>query len=124
MTGIPSDPLPLEGEQSLDRFCARALTLGRSRNASATISKIELLKDMRTTDDYWRHEFLVFTIHPPDHEDSIVVYFERGLANDGTWLDFLKFVWAGMKGDPSDLLTCYTAGSREDQERRSWATSS
>ncbi|KAF4613057.1 hypothetical protein D9613_010705 [Agrocybe pediades] len=123
MSSATPDPLPLGGEQTLDQFCTRALKSSRSNNAASIISKIELLKDVRTRDDHWRHECLVFTVHSPQSDHKIAIYFERGLDNDGTWSDFLLFLKAGMEGTPADTLTCTEVGSDEDVEKRSWSNS-
>ncbi|KAF8161526.1 hypothetical protein B0H34DRAFT_673438 [Crassisporium funariophilum] len=55
------DPLSLEGDHTPDQFYAHALKSGRSRNASAQITRTELLKDSRVY-EHWSHKFLAFTV--------------------------------------------------------------
>lgn len=97
------DYLPLEGSFSIQQFCDGA---GKSRrNARKSyIVKLELYKDTRV-EDWWRHEFLVFTVVHPDRARQTFLVFERGRPEDPEVPQtLLQFVLAGFRGEAEDRM--------------------
>ena len=100
---MDSDYLPLTGGFTIQQFCDGAAKSRRNAKRSY-VTKFELFKDTRVK-DWWRHEFLIFTVVHPGGADRSLLVFERGRPEDPDEPQTLtQFVLAGFKGEAEDSM--------------------
>ena len=97
------DYLPLEGGFTIRQFCDGAARSRRNARRSYVI-QLELFKDTRV-EEWWRHEFLVFTVVHPGGEGRSLLVFDRGRPEDPEEPQTLtQFVLAGFRGEAEDRM--------------------
>lgn len=97
------DHLPLRGGYTIRQFCDGAQKSTKNARKSHIV-KIELYKETRV-EEWWRHEFLVFTVVHPNQKACSFLVFDRGRPEDPEEpQSLLEFAVAGFQGEAEDRM--------------------